>query len=661
MKKFNKFNEVSLTKIKPQGWLKDFLRGQVEGMPGNLDRIGYPFDKACWQYRSLSAGGYAAWWPYEQTAYWIDTLIRTWILTDDDSLFEKVKYQIEKSFEEDGDAFIGPLELKEDKGRNRWPHLVYYRSILALYTKTGEKKYLDRICRHYLLDTEFNYSKGRDCANVEVMLKLAEILNNQMLYDKAINVFKEYFFQDKDESYPTVINYEYMIGDSIPHAHGVTLNEHGKLPAILYAYTGNRKYLDASVHLYEKIENYHMLPDGIHSSSEQTCGNESYRAHESCDISDYIWAIGYLLEATGNGKYADWIERACLNALPGAVYPNFRAIQYFSCVNQVICARNSTHIKDWKNTPKIAYQPYHYPECCISNIGRAIPNYIARMYQETADGVAISLYGESIYDGEDMRIEQEGNYPFVDTLVFHIYAKRLEKNKLWFRIPEWTKGYDLCINGQSQDIDINNGFVKCEVHDKDEIKLTFRKGFMSHASKDGGIYYTYGPILMTLFIRENCLIDKSEARQTVEFPAYNIYPESEWRYAVHGWEQPQIINHEVTENPFWDKVPFEIMIPARRLKKWDYVRCKQADLHSKGAEGINEAQKSHGATEVTDDLILTPDISTADVSSENLLDEEMITLVPYGCTRLRLTVFPRYSKDDYSILSVGIRNDTQGT
>ena len=165
---------------------------------------------------------------------------------------------------------------------------------------------------------------------------------------------------------------------------------------------------------------------------------------------------------------------------------------------------------------------------------------------------------------------------------------------------------------------------------------------------------------MTLLIRENCVQDKEEARQTEQFPAYNIYPESEWRYAVHGWEQPEIINHEITENPFWDKIPFEIRIPARRLKNWELVRCAQKDLHSTGEEGIDAVQKSHGATEVNDDLILTPQISTADVSSDNLLDEEMITLVPYGCTRLRLTVFPRYSRDECGI-SLGVKRDTQGT
>jgi len=273
MKKYNKLAEVKLTEIKPQGWLRGFLKGQVEGITGNLDRIGYPFDKACWQYRSLSAGGYVTWWPYEQTAYWIDSIIRTSILTDDEGLYEKVKYQVEKSLEEDGDPFIGPQELKEDKPRNRWAQMVYFRALLALWDKTGDRRLPERICEHYLADTDFNYSKARDCVNVEILLKLAEILDNEELYKKALDIYKNYNVLKDDPSYDCVVNEEYMRNHTIPYVHGVTLNEHGKLAAMLYSYTGEKHYLDACVHMYEKIENYHMLPDGVHSSTEKSCGN----------------------------------------------------------------------------------------------------------------------------------------------------------------------------------------------------------------------------------------------------------------------------------------------------------------------------------------------------------------------------------------------------
>jgi len=636
MKKYNQLSEVRLSEIKPSGWLALFLTAQASGMPGNLHRIGYPYTKACWQYRSLTDGGYEAWWPYEQTAYWIDSVIRTAALTDDAELYDRVKDQVEKSFTEDGNPFIGPVELMKNQEKNRWPQAVYFRAIYALWSKTGDDRYLKRIYTHYMADIEFNYSHVRDIVNVETMLKLAELFDCGKLYEKAVQIYHNWNIKETEG------NDTDMMGDSVPFLHGVTLNEQAKLAAIIYAFTGDRKHLDACIQLYEKIENYHMLPDGVHSSSEKTCGNESFRTHESCDISDYTWSVGYLLEATGDGKYADWIERACLNALPGAVFPYFTAIQYLSGVNQVICARNSTHTDEWQNTPRMAYQPHHYPECCVGNIGRAMPNYVVRMYQKTEDGAAVSLYGPSVYDSREMKIVQTGKYPFEDTVTMRITLKQPSRNKLRMRIPSWSKSYEMRVNGIKRESDMVNGYILYPVCDQDEIQLQFRKGFRSQSSKDGGVYYTYGPFLLTLKIKERCTIDHMEMRQTKEFPAYNIYPESEWRYAVSGWEVPEITMYDISDNPFWERVPFEIRIRARKLKNWDFVKSTQSENEYKGTEGIDDKQKDCGATEIMEDLVLTPKVPCTDFTGRNLGEEEMITLVPYGCTTIRLTVFPKY-------------------
>ena len=58
--------------------------------------------------------------------------------------------------------------------------------------------------------------------------------------------------------------------------------------------------------------------------------------HETCDITDHTWALAYLLQATGDARYADRIEQVIFNALPGSITKDFRALQYFSCPNQVI-------------------------------------------------------------------------------------------------------------------------------------------------------------------------------------------------------------------------------------------------------------------------------------------------------------------------------------
>lgn len=645
MKKYNKLQEARISDIRPQGWLKEFLNCEADGMPGHLHEIGYPFDKFCWQYKTLTDGGYAQWWPYEQTAYWIDSVVRTAAFTDNKELLDVVMDQIEKSLSDDSDPFIGPNELREPAGRSRWPHAIYFRALYALWSYTGDERYLEKMRKHYLNDTPEHYSNSRDYANIETILKLAEHFDDENLYKLATEAFINFNSQKNELS----TNIDTLMSDTPPYGHGVTYNEDSKIPAIMYMFTGKKEYLDASVNAYKKMDIYHMLPDGIHTCSEGPCGSESWRTHESCDLSDYTWSLGYLLEATANAEYADKIERVCFNALPGATGHHFKTIQYLSCVNQVICARNSTHIDAWHNTPRMAYQPHHYPECCVSNIGRAMPNYVLRMYQKTKFGVAASLYGDSTYDGEEMKIVQSGGYPFSSKTAFKITLKDKSKNLLMLRIPSWTKGYCLKVNGEEKCVDSVNGYITLSVSDNDFIELGFNMSLSMVSSTDGGYYYNYGPFLMALKIDSKSEIDEKETRQTPDFPAYNIYPASPWNYAVRRFEPGEtyeVKKNDVPKNPFWDGYPIEIKVKARVLNNWDFEKLKnECGLNRESGEGLDQKQVDCGATMVTDDLIFTPKLPDESFVINNLGKETEITLVPYGCTTVRLTVFPKYTKD----------------
>lgn len=117
----------------------------------------------------------------------------------------------------------------------------------------------------------------------------------------------------------------------------------------------------------------------------------------------------------------------------------------------------------------MAYKPHHYPECCVSNIGRAMPNYVLRMYQKTKDGICASLYGDSVYDDGEIRLEQSGGYPFSSKTMFLVRTKN--NKKLMLRIPAWTKGYSLKVNGKEKYLDEINGYVSLNVADSDRIFL----------------------------------------------------------------------------------------------------------------------------------------------------------------------------------------------
>lgn len=643
MMNYQKLHEIKYADVKPEGWLKSTLMEAKKGMPGHLHEIGYPFDTECWKYKSLTSGGWSEWWPYEQMAYWIDGVVRMAGVLDDDELYGIVKNQIDTVLQFD-DAFIGPEEIKPHERCYRWPIAVFARALYARWSLTGDESYLEKLRTHYLNDTS-DYSGYRDVVNVETMLRLYEHFGDERLLQKAVEAYEK--FDESDEEYSSA---KAMLSDVVPLQHGVTYNEHGKIPAILYAYTGEKRYLDAAVKGYEKLDKYDMLPDGVHTSCEFTYGNETKWAHESCDITDYTWSLGYLLEATGKSDYADKIERAILNAAFGAIGPHFNTIQYFSSVNQVIAARNSTTIEAFKDAPRMAFQPHHYPECCVSNICRALPNYVLRMYQKTEHGICVSLYGDSIYNDEEIKLVQTGDYPFGDCVKLAVSIADGKQKELRFRIPAWAKTWCVTVNGNVQQPKVQDGYAMLTVCDGDMVVLSLDKEFAAKESADGGVYYEYGPFLLALKIEEDWEIDTLEKRQTKEFPSYNVYATSDWNYCVTGKEVPDIRIHRGEGHPYWEGTPFEIRIPARKLHHWELVKEQlpgtEKEIDDTLPEftveiGLDEKQIACGATQIKEDLLLTPELPSREFIEANKGETEEITLVPYGCTNLRITVFPK--------------------
>lgn len=635
--------ECMLAQIRPEGWLRQVLLAEKNGMPGHLPEIGYPYDRGCWAEARLTDGGYAEWWPYEQTAYWIDSMVRLAALLRDDEVYALVMPQIRRSLALAApDGFIGPEELKGQGRRNQWPHAVYFRALTALWSATGDEAYLEAIARHYKTHTS-GYTMFREVVNTETMLNTAAWLGDEELREMAFSAYETFNREsaDNDSSVPA------LLSEKNPYQHGVTYNEQAKLGALFAMHGGGQIYLDAAVHAYEKIDRWHMLPDGVHSSCEFTLGNDSLKAHETCDIADYTWSLGYLLMATGDGKYADKIERAVFNAAFGAIGPEFRSIQYFCSPNLVRAARNSTHIESFGDTPRFAYQPHHYPECCVGNVGRIFPNYAARMFMEGEEGVYLPLYGAGVYQGAGFTLTESGTYPFTEQIHVRVAGQMSDGTALYFRIPGWCRDFALTVNGRTADCRVEKQFARLAgpFADGDEITLNLPMALTVHDSADGGIYFDYGPFLLALPIAERWVCDDEEKRQTAAFPAWRVTPESDWNYAVTGALDNAVIRRGLPdEKGWWGTPPLSVELPARRLEGWKTIRreiVKKADAEEK----LDDKMVELGAAKIVETLELTPPLPDAAFVRTHAGEACRIQLVPFGFTHLRIAVFPKFSED----------------
>ncbi|HHV99281.1 MAG TPA: hypothetical protein GXX36_06880 [Clostridiaceae bacterium] len=643
-----KFMELPITSIKPNGWLRRYLEIQRDGLTGYLDEaVGYPFNTESWCCKE-DEGKYENWWPYEQNGYWIDAMIRCGYLIEDEFLIQKAKKYIDYVLDNaDEDGYLGPNSLKSPGDISRWPHSVFFRAMIAYYSATQDERVLSALTKHYLSGTS-EHSDGREVCNVEIMLWLYGKTGDKRILECAVKAFEEY----NRLSASAANSLGNMLSDEKAYEHGVTFNEIAKLGAILYMYTGDEKSLKATVNAYRKIDRDQMLIDGVCSSSEYLRGKDPLDSHETCDIADFTWSVGYLLMATGNAEYADKIERACFNAAPGAVRSDFKGLQYFSCPNQVIADRSSNHNTYNKGEPWMSYRPDPANiHCCPGEVNRIMPNYAARMWMSDGrGGLAAVMYGPCTvtakvgYNMQEVTIEEETSYPFSERIQFRIKTESPVELRLILRIPGWCSNARLLLNGSPMDIQAKQGSfveIKRTFSPDDCIALILPMELKLSSWPYDGVGIERGPLVYALRIEERWEVDEKGKTCSKEFPAWNLYADSEWNYAVavDGELLDDIVKvvHKPMSDEPWSicNSPIELHVPARKVRGWELVRENAVVAENITVDGLISVKKKGN-------FVFTPQLPLPETLKDRLEEKaEYVVLVPYGCTKLRISIFPK--------------------
>lgn len=661
---FSKFHAVPLRHVRPTGWLQDFLERQASGLTGNVAVSGYPFGHKFWgSQEDNTKGAYSAWWSYEQTGYWIDGALKCGYLAGDSELYqqalEEVDFAVDHASE---DGFIGPDILRD---KDRWPHAVFFRAVLAQYEITEDPRYIDALIRHYR-STPHPMGWDRDVTGVEILLYLYQESGQSDMLEIAKSLYDRFNEQwpERDCAIPT------LLSDKRPTEHGVTFNEETKLAAMLYCATGNEEYLRAVIHGYEKVDQYALLADGLHSCSEHIEGKETRDMHEMCDVTDHTWALAYLLQATGEARYADRIEQVIFNALPGSITKDFRALQYLSCTNQVVATSTSNHNLFMRGLNWMSFRPDHEVQCCPGNMHRAMPNYISKMWMRSRDGgIVAALYGPGVLQTKigdtPVTITAETRYPYEQSIEFLIQPESPMSFPFSVRIPSWCKQARLRVNDQPVQATLQaDSFFTLERlwQPGDIVCLDVPFELALDTWPDNGVSLRYGPLTLALHIparaeiethnsttqqRMDTLGEQYEPRPLVvkeDFPAWNLYPSGAWNYALcideDSLKDLQVEWNESCSDPLDASNPaLKVRVRARRVRGWRVIhtnRTKQQGHWIRDGIFHREIRTIHG------DFWFTPPLPNPATLPSKLKDEvEEIELIPYGATLLRMTVFPR--------------------
>ncbi|MDD4426967.1 MAG: glycoside hydrolase family 127 protein [Paludibacter sp.] len=455
--------------ITPASWLKDwcvnaknslmlhneaFVKGWIDGQPNTFLN--------------------------EQTAYWIDGMIRMGLLLNDSELLDKAKRDIITVIEKD---YLKP---------SSWASAVYARAILAYYYGTSDEKALDYLIRFFSNADVYGFAdvtnmkppgdargefiattQPRNLVQVEAMLETYSLSGNQKVLDIALKGLDHYAgrfvghwtgkrmeivnpegcYAGMDSTrFPKLPPFPDAVIACIPCMHGVTYNELAKLWGIGYLFNGKKDYLQASINAYQIIDTLHLMPHGVNSSWENLMGISPELGTETCDISDYINSNIWMYRITGSAKYGDRLERAMFNAAPAAVSDDYTHLAYLQ-------APNKTSLDD-----KFEFKKIHEPKCCNGNSARLLPNYILHMLMATNDnGLALNLYGPCNVDtkvaNKKINLIIDTYYPFRDQVSIR-FQNSTGKIPFYLRIPEWCEKYTIKINKKTVKAKNENGFVK---------------------------------------------------------------------------------------------------------------------------------------------------------------------------------------------------------
>lgn len=614
--------------VEPEGWLRDWCLAARDGFTGHMDEFDPEFRRA-WALDHRMTGDRLNWprgaWPYEGGGYWFDGLVRLGYVLHDEALLAQAKRRLDvvvSHMNPNGILFLwwlnknNPDDAKAvtcDGGWPIWAAGLLGRAMAARYAGSRDPGVLRALAEGYSRDHNW-VRLGGGMSSVWPAFQTYTWTGNRQIAAALSTIFSE---DSSATEKPQGLWTRYRrMPDPRP---GAESNEHvvmfleGSTPwALGYLWTGRRAFLDATIAWHDLLERIAMQPSGVPVADEFYGPTGAFRGTETCDVAGYLWSQTMLLMISGQGRMADRGERAFLNAGPATVSRDFLTHVYFQSPNRVV--DGSPPCPNGPGAAGCSYKPKHSPLCCSAALNRIIPNYVMHMWMATYDnGLAATYYGPckvSALVGDRVPIELvcKTEYPFSDSIEVSVRPDREVSFPLSFRIPGWCTNPQLSVNGSViKDASDSRGFVRLERLWKpgDTIRLRLPMAVHVQTGRDGnaqGAPYasvSYGPLLFALPIRDLGSPNSPD-------------PAAKWRFALDA----------PGANPEHNIVVQRHAMPAR----WDWPLSAPISLQVTGVPiDWNPEPKA-------------PRLPAKPITQAGA--PQRITLVPFGCTKFRIAMFP---------------------
>jgi len=424
-------------------------------------------------------------------------------------------------------------------------------------------------------------------------------------------------------------------------AYGIWLS----LPAILAAANGRRDYLEASERAARKIIRKCFQRTGAPSSNNEYLSPPGATCEtEYCNFATFANAFAWLALISGKPAYGDLIEKIVFNGAQGAKKKDGKAIAYMSSPNQFFATAQSSV---FSNRPDMeVYAPVYPVACCPTQAVRVLPEFVRGLcLTDARGGLYMTCYGPCRITAEpiaDVRLsmDETTEYPFKETIAFHLKLNRPARFSLHFRIPAWCRTARLMVNGNAvPGVRKPNSYavISRMWRSGDKISLVLPMEVKIIEVNDRAFSHKLplaverGPLLFCLPIKPvwkeipgNPLtplpkgwswFEALPTKKTIS-GEYRFGEACTWNYALsrsvlERRNAMRVVVRKTGAALPWERSPVAIRVPARRyLSAFAPYTRSNVEIYA-SPDGL--CQK-----------------------------DETVDLVPYGCTNLRVAYFPRY-------------------
>ncbi len=290
-------------------------------------------------------------------------------------------------------------------------------------------------------------------------------------------------------------------------AHGVHAYSHVNCfssAAMAYEMSGDEKYLTVIRNAYEYLEKLQCYATGGYGPNERfmapdgSLGRALDTRSDTCETSCGSWAgfklSRYLLRLTGEARYGDWMERLFYNGV-GAALP-------------IAAGGRNFYYSDYRVGGGMKVYNWDTYTCCAGSYIQNMADYHNLIYFKNEEALYVNLFLPSEvtwnHPTGEIKLVQDTKYPDTDTTTLTIFMSAPARFSIRFRVPRWTQGVSVRVNGADIAVDATPGSwaaIARDWTDRDRVEiripLTLRMEPVDRQHPDR-VAVVRGPVVLVL-------------------------------------------------------------------------------------------------------------------------------------------------------------------